>query len=188
VGPVAHTFLKFDLSKIPPQASINEATLRLHTAMWGTRSNNKVGVFLCEDTSWTESGLSWNNVPLELSSIAIDTIECADPDMDYHFDLSSAISGKSSITLMLKTLEFSKMPAVFNSVDLNPDTGPTLIVEYSVPIDTWLLGAAGLGIAAIVAVLVALVLRSKRINAQKSRISPSVRCNPKTLFSNFQGN
>lgn len=151
VGPVVRTWLKFDLSQIPSQAEIDSVNLRVHTAIWGTRSVNKVSVFLCDDTSWTESVLSWNNAPSTPTSNSLGTIECANPDMDYNFDLSSDITGGKSVSLVLETVQLSKEPAVFNSKDLNPDTGPTLIVDYSLPMNVELIGLIVL--AAVVAVI-----------------------------------
>ncbi len=149
VGPIAQTWLKFDLSRIPSKATIHFAVLKMHTSMWGTRSNNKVGVFVCQDNSWTESEISWNNAP-KVRSNPLDTRECADPDMDYEFNLSTNLEGNRSISLVLETLEFSKMPAVFNSKDLNPKTGPILIISYDEPVDVWIVGAVILIIGAIV--------------------------------------
>jgi hypothetical protein len=159
VGPIAQTWLKFDLSGIPSKATIYSAVLRMHTSMWGTRSNNKVGVFVCQDNSWTESEISWNNAP-KVSSNSLDTRECADPDMDYEFDLSTNLEGKRSISLVLETLEFSKMPVVFNSNDLNPKTGPILIISYDEPVDVWIVGVAILSISALV--FVGIFFRYKR--------------------------
>jgi hypothetical protein len=130
--------------------------------MWGTRSNNRVGVFVSEGDSWTESDISWNNAPSELSSTPLDTLECADPDLDYNFDVSSVLNGKKTISLVLETLELSKEPAVFNSKNINPNTGPTLIVDYTMPVDFGLIGVVGLGVAIVVVVVAVLVFRSKK--------------------------
>ena len=165
VGPIVRTWLKFDLSQIPSQAEIDSVNLRVHTAIWGTRSVNKVSVFVCDDTSWTESALSWNSAPSALSSNSLGTIECANPDMDYNFDLSSALSGGKSISLVLETVQLSKEPAVFNSKDLNPDTGPTLIVDYSLPMNIEVIGLIVL--AAVIAVILIVVFF--RLKKQKRK-------------------
>ena len=162
VGPVVRTWLKFDLSQIPSQATIVSATLRMHTAMWGTRSINKVGVFVCGNNSWAESTISWSNAPSELGPSSLDTQNCANPDVDYNFAVSSAIGGKKSVSFVLETEELSKEPAVFNSKDLNPDTQPTLVVEYNMPADLGIIGALGLGIAVLVVVVAALIYRSRK--------------------------
>jgi hypothetical protein len=160
VGPIAETWIQFDLSAIPPDASISKAFLKMHTSMWGTRSNNKVGAFICEDTSWTESEISWNKAP-KVNSTSLDICECADPDMDYEFNLSNVLEGKRSVSLVLQTTEFSKMPAVFNSKDLNPETGPTLIIDYSEPVDVRVIGVVILSVSCI-AVLLTFLLRHKQ--------------------------
>ncbi len=165
VGPIVRTWLKFDLSQIPSQAEIDSAILRVHTAIWGTRSVNKVSVYVCDDTSWTESSISWNNAPSAVSSHSLGTIDCRNPDVDYNFDLSSALSGGKSISLVLETVQLSKEPAVFNSRDLNPDTGPTLIVDYSLPLNVEVIG---LIVLAVIIALIAIVvfLRLKKQNSK----------------------
>lgn len=184
VGPIVRSWTKFDLSKIPSQAIVDSATLRIHTAMWGTRSVNEVSVFICEDNSWTESAISWNNAPSELNSNPLDTLECANPDVDYSFDVSSVINGKRTISLVLETIELSKEPAVFNSKDLNPSTGPTLIVDYDLPVDLWVFGAAGLGVIVLVAVVAVLFFRSRKGMPKRLRFLflDSRPNNPKPLF------
>ena len=162
VGPIVRSWLKFDLSQIPSQATIRSATLRIHTSVWGTRSVNKIGVFVCEDNSWTESAITWSNAPSGLSSNSLDTLECANPDVDYTFDVTLAMKEKRSFSLVLETIELSKEPAVFNSKDLNPDTGPTLVVEYDLPLDLGVIGAFGLLAAVLGAFVVALIIRSKK--------------------------
>jgi hypothetical protein len=167
VGPIVRSWIKFDLSQIPAQATISSAALRMHTAMWGTRSVNKVSVSVCEDNSWTESGITWNNVPSEPSANSLSALECNNPDVDYNFDVSHAINGKRSISFVFETVELSKEPAVFNSKDLNPDTGPTLIVDYELPVDLGVVGLVGFGIAVLVVVVVlALVFHSKKTHTK----------------------
>jgi hypothetical protein len=141
--------------------------------MWGTRSVNKVSVFASEDISWTESAISWNNAPSDLS---------LNPDTEYNFAVSSAINGKRPISFMLETLELSKEPAVFNSKDLNIDSGPTLVIDYSLPVDFGLIGAVGLGVAVIGTVVVALVFRSKKRNTKTKPLVLSPRAIRKLYF------
>lgn len=129
IGPLANTWLKFDLSKIPQQATIDSITLRMHTAYWGTRSHNQVGVFLAEDASWDESEITWNNTPQLVSQNSMEVVRVNDPDADYDFSLSPSIVQKNTLSLVLVSVDSAKEPAVFNSKDL--ENGPMLIINYT---------------------------------------------------------
>jgi hypothetical protein len=128
IGPKANTWLKFDLSNIPQQATIESIVLRMHTAYWGTRSHNKVGVFLGEDASWDESKISWNNAPQLANQNALQIVSVNDPDADYDFSLSPSLAQKTTLSLVLVSVDSAKEPAVFNSRDL--ENGPMLIIGY----------------------------------------------------------
>jgi hypothetical protein len=160
IGPTAYTWLKFDFSEIPSQATINSIILRMHTAMWGTRSINSVGVFICNDNSWTESDITWNNAPAISSITSLQTINVGDPDITYDFDITDYLKGKTGVSLVLQTVDTAKQPAVFNSKDL--DNGPTLVVDYSMPQDTSLMPIIGIGIVAVAAVIAIFVFRIRQ--------------------------
>lgn len=159
IGPIGNTWLKFDLSQIPPQATIDSVTLKMHTSMWGTRSVNNVGVFVCNDNSWTETGITWNNAP-STSSTALQTADCGDPDVDYTFNINPSSLGKPVVSLVLETTQSAKEPAVFNSRDLS--NAPTLIVSYTVPFDGELIIAVGVGVTVIVVIGIFIIKRRQK--------------------------
>lgn len=174
VGPIGNTWLKFDLSQIPSTATIDSVTLKMHTAVWGTRSINNVGVFTCDDNSWSESGITWNNAP-STSSTPLQTADCGDPNLDYSFNINPVLTGKSAVSIVLETTQFAKEPAVFNSRDLsNP---PTLIVSYTVPFDAGLILPIGIGVAAIVIVVLG-VFTFKRRTKNNPKKPIDARANP----------
>lgn len=140
VGPLAKTLLEFDLSEIPQQATIDSITLRMHTAYWGTRSHNKVGVFLAEDASWDESQITWNNAPQLTSQNPLKVVSVNDPDVDYDFNLSVSLVQKTTLSLVLVSVDSAKEPAVFNSGDL--ENGPMLIINYTDGSNNYLLEIA----------------------------------------------
>jgi hypothetical protein len=163
IGPLSSAWLKFDLSKIPPQAIVNSIILRMHTAIWGTRSHNIVGVFVCDDISWTETEITWTNAPTLYGATSQQTVSINDPDVDYDFNLTSALMGKSAVSLVLETVQSAKEPAVFNSRDL--DNGPTLIVGYTMPTNTALIEIVGIGVIVVITIMAALILvRRKRLS------------------------
>ena len=75
VGPelfeaARHVYLKFDLSSIPADATIVEATLAMSAYSgfaWGN-DGNVYASFVPED-AWTEMGLTWNNRPAPAAEI-----------------------------------------------------------------------------------------------------------------------
>ncbi|MBC2602782.1 CBM96 family carbohydrate-binding protein [Puniceicoccus vermicola] len=58
-------YMKFDLSAMP---TIRSATLKLHRLSASEGIEYRVGVFACADTTWTETGITWNNRPLTYAS------------------------------------------------------------------------------------------------------------------------
>jgi hypothetical protein len=130
-----YIWLKFDLSEIPSEATVNSITLRMHTSLIGTYSTNKVGVFLCSNTAWQEMTITWNNCP-EVTGQSIDTVYVGTTDKNYDFEATSAVKGKSRVTLVLKTLEPTDLFgwAVFDSRESSwTNNRPRLIVEYTTP-------------------------------------------------------
>lgn len=128
-----HIWLKFDLSEIPSGATVNSVILRMHISLFGPLATNKVGVFLCSNSAWQEMTVTWNNCP-EITGQPIDTIYVGAGDSDYDFDVTSAVKGKSVVTLVLKTLEPTELIG-WVSFDSKEGSltylGPRLIVDYT---------------------------------------------------------
>lgn len=55
------SFLLFDLSDIPKNATIDSATLQVYC--YYVTETHKIGVNYCSDNSWKEYGITWNNMP-----------------------------------------------------------------------------------------------------------------------------
>lgn len=146
-----NVWLKFDLSEIPSQATVNSIILRMHTSITGTRTLNEVGVFVCNVNSWTEFDITWNNAPSPSSTIPLQTVDVADTETDYDFNLTAVLTGRSVVSLVLKTVQSSKEPAFFDSKE--GSNGPRLIVDYvmpSPPLDTVFMAIVGIGIVVLV--------------------------------------
>lgn len=56
-------YLKFDLTSIPSNATIDVATLGMEYYCPFSPIERDVFVFYCSDDAWTESGITWNNAP-----------------------------------------------------------------------------------------------------------------------------
>lgn len=70
-GDSRETWLKFDISGIPNNVTIYEATIYMKCTYQD--SSPSVEVHHCSDDSWTETGLTWNNKP-SYNATAIDTV------------------------------------------------------------------------------------------------------------------
>lgn len=66
----AYTYVKFDLSGIPVDATILNANLSVNlvTDIGSIYRDDKVGVYSCQDNSWGEQTITWNNKPATVSS------------------------------------------------------------------------------------------------------------------------
>lgn len=129
------TWLKFNLSVIPSEATVSSIILRMHTSLIGPIATNKIGVFLCSDSNWEEMTIDWNNSP-QVTGAPISTAFVGTGNKDYDFNVSSAVKDKSIVTLVLKTLESTSLggSATFYSREQpEADYRPRLVVEYSSP-------------------------------------------------------
>jgi hypothetical protein len=60
-------FLQFDLSSIPPEATINEAKLSLVFKDAGVNTYNLVKAFSCSQSNWNEQSITYENAPFSES-------------------------------------------------------------------------------------------------------------------------
>jgi hypothetical protein len=130
-----HIWLKFDLSEIPSEATVSLIILRMHTSVAYSDVTNKVGVFLCSNTTWQEMTITWNNCP-QVEGQPIATVYVSSWDTNYDFDVTSAVQGRNVMTFVLKTLEPTALMgwAGFNSKESSrTNVLPRLIVEYTTP-------------------------------------------------------
>ena len=139
-----NAWLKFNLSDIPSNATINSAVLRVHTGLSGTGLVG-VGVFLCNDTSWDEYTITWNTTPPLFSSEPIATLNVSTSNTDYDFNVTDAVEGETMTCLVLKLILKAKYDggqADFYSRE--SDYAPKLIVDYVLepPAFDWGLAAA----------------------------------------------
>ncbi len=112
--PIWTTFrgwLKYDLSHISPEMHFVSAKIFVYLNETGTTSDNSTSVHYCDDDSWTETTITWNNQPT-FSAQPEDTIDSpASPDMFieknwYSWDVTSAVTdtlaGDGILSLVLK--------------------------------------------------------------------------------------
>ena len=123
-------FLRFDLSSV---STIGTARLRLFGRLLTNDSRNiRTGVFSSANTTWTETGLTWNNRPTT-GSTPLATVTVTDATARwYEWDLTSYLkaqkaAGKNVVTLVLKNLDVSAPQTTFNSREAGSNR-PELVI------------------------------------------------------------
>jgi hypothetical protein len=93
------SYLMFDLSEI--KGSIQEATLKLYLKWsWEARY---IGIHDCDDTSWNEDTLTWNNAPT-YDSEAVDSFNVSRTIQWNEWDATDIVKGKQGqrVTIVIK--------------------------------------------------------------------------------------
>ena len=129
-GNTREAYLRFSLSSV---ATINSAKLRLFGRLSAT-SNGTVTttVYNASNTTWTESGLTWNNRPLP-GTTSRGTIAVSGTTAKwYELDLTSFLkaekaAGRNLVTLVLRNLTSTDAQTIFNS-DENAGNKPQLVL------------------------------------------------------------
>jgi hypothetical protein len=101
-GYTRWSYLKFDLSAVT--GSINSAVLRLNGAISNTRNSNlTVVVYPVADTTWSETGITWNNRPAAGATVLATVTVTNTTAQYYEWDLTAymqaAARGLVSIVL-----------------------------------------------------------------------------------------
>jgi hypothetical protein len=141
------SYLKFDLTNIPDDATITSAILRLYQfdAYANTDTIGVYGVsnsYSGNSTSWTETGLTWNNAPTDWSTGATTSVDSNDGYKELTVvtaDVQSALSGniislavKFSDEVTSKHHDFCDMEGIGDSCDST--TVPELVILYTLPV------------------------------------------------------
>jgi GH25 family lysozyme M1 (1,4-beta-N-acetylmuramidase) len=123
------SYIKFDLSS---RASINSAKLRLTGRLSAaTTGGILTRVYSASNTSWSESGLTWNNKPSAGTTIRGSFTVTGTTNSVYEIDLTSFLqaefaAGRKVITLVLKNPNVSDAWSIFGSDE--SATPPQMIV------------------------------------------------------------
>ena len=125
------TFLKFDISGI--SGTVTNATLRICANTSG--STQTTGVFTVADTSWTETGITWNNQPSIgslLDEVEIDTSSYAWYELDVTSYIASEVSASSSlVTLCLDNTDDAVAVNKVRSKEASYTQWPELVITVS---------------------------------------------------------
>lgn len=129
VGYSRETYLKFDLSTL---GTISNAKLRLFGHLTEA-ATVQTAVYLASDTSWSESGLTWNNRPPAGTTAAATASVSGVADKWYEWDLTALLqsekaAGRNVVTLVLKNLTQTNATLVFASDEASANR-PELVVS-----------------------------------------------------------
>jgi uncharacterized delta-60 repeat protein len=124
------TYIRFDLSTA---SAVTSATLRLNARLSDSTSASVLTqIFSASNTSWTETGLTWNNKPAADATVRGSVNVVGTSAQWYEIDLTSFIqseiaAGRKVITLVLKNPNTTEAQTVI----LSDETvnGPQLVVE-----------------------------------------------------------
>lgn len=81
-------FLRFDLSRIPTEATIQSAQLKLHSGSFS--HGGDVSAYYVRDDSWREKGLTYNNKP-NISNTVTCTVENISAYSWYSWDITEDV-------------------------------------------------------------------------------------------------
>jgi hypothetical protein len=110
-------WLKFDLTNV---ASIGAGKLRMYGRIDSATQSPQVSVYSSSGTSWTETGLTFNNRPTA-GTTALATVTVATSTSKYYeWDVTNYIkaekaAGRNLVTLVLRSLSVTTPQLIFNS-------------------------------------------------------------------------
>jgi hypothetical protein len=121
-------FLKFDLTAV---SSVSLAKLRLFGSFAATTGTSPVTAHQVADTSWSETGITWNNQPA--IGAAMTTVSVGITAQVWEWDVTSYLqaqkaAGKTSVTLELENDVSAPQPVNLNSREAASNT-PQLVVS-----------------------------------------------------------
>jgi len=127
------SYVKFDLASIP---SVTSAKLRLFGALSATTGATvQTAVYSVTDTTWTETGVTWNNKPAT-GGTALATVTMVNNSTTprwYEWDVTAYLqqekaAGRNVVTLALKNLANSSPFDRFNSKEAASDKPEVFVV------------------------------------------------------------
>lgn len=134
-------WLKFSLSDVPDGVEFDQATLQLY--VWFVGGEFNVSAYFCSDNSWSESTLTYSNMPA-YSTNPIDS-EVVATDEDWHsWNVVEAVRSASRDNLEAVTIVLNEpLLSSQNSVFLYSKETPSLVMDVSPKLTlSWSLSAS----------------------------------------------
>jgi hypothetical protein len=136
------SYLRFDLSSLPEEFTLERARLRLFTQTYSTIPPTVVDLFHVADDSWSESGITWNNQPgpsgVEWTTTTVSALQETYWDFTSAWDPASDVAdGALSLLVRLENedLEGFEINAIFDSHEIAASVAyarPALEIRYRV--------------------------------------------------------
>jgi endoglucanase len=119
-GSNREIWLKFDLSSV---ANVSSAKLRIWGRIDSATDRPTVGVYSSSNTSWSESGLTWNTRPAAGTTALATQVIATSTQKYYEWDLTSFLAaekaaGRNVVTLVLRSLTTTTPHMIFSSDEL----------------------------------------------------------------------
>jgi uncharacterized delta-60 repeat protein len=124
-------YLRFDLSSVD---AVSSAKLRLFGQLDNTQAASAgFTVYSASDTTWSETGLTWNNKPAAGPTVRGAGTVTGMTRQWYEVDLTSFVqaekaAGRNAVTLVIKATSASPSTILFHSDEENAGTRPELVV------------------------------------------------------------
>jgi hypothetical protein len=99
-SPVRRMFLKFTVSGLTE--AVSSAKLRIHTAGGNSGSNNGGTFSAITNTSWSETGVTWNNQP-GIDGATLGSLGSVTKSSWYEIDVTSAVTGNGTFSFAATT-------------------------------------------------------------------------------------
>lgn len=104
------SYLKFDVSSIPDESTIESAVLELY--LWDENDETcSVGAHICQDNSWDEIGITWNSAPT-FDLTPIDVCDSIATIGWYYWNIESAVENALSSDVLSVVLTEANTPDI----------------------------------------------------------------------------
>lgn len=134
------SYLRFDLSSLPDEFTLERARLRLFTEIYTPLPATVVDIYRVGDDAWSESGITWNNQPGPSGGVFSTTTVAALQETYWDFTPAwnpavDVADGALSLFLRIQNenLEGFEIRGIFNSREVAPSVAfsrPTLELRY----------------------------------------------------------
>lgn len=138
-SPTRYAFLKFDTSALPADAIVDSATLTLNGFLNTSDPLPSVSVacYSITDNSWTESGITWNNMPAMIAALSSTNV-ARGASANYTWDVTSFVAsqrtaGTNLVSLGIKDNTTSTQNCNFNSKEATSNRPKLTIAYHQVP-------------------------------------------------------
>ncbi len=151
------SYLKFDLRTLG-SGTVANARLRLYGWLESGSNAISTGVHSVSNSSWSESGLTWNNRPAAATNPLATTTITSTTGRYYEWDLTTYINsertaGRTTISIALKNPQTSSPEVLFNAKEASGNrpqlvvtmNAPVAITSSSSPLDGIAVAQSGLG-------------------------------------------